>query len=92
MKTTSRTSSQGHVSFNPNTLQFVDRVIILRFNAEEMELEILLDKTVEEAKTLMTANSNGKLSISMSIYINGIKMCVMIVRLQLLRTKCMKIA
>ena len=66
VKTTSRTSGQGHVSFNPNTLQFVDRVIILRFNAEEMELEILLDKSIEEAKTLMTANSNGKLSISMS--------------------------
>jgi len=66
VKTTSRTSSQGHVSFNPNTLQFVDRVIILRFNAEEMELEILLDKPIEEAKTLMTAKSNGKLSISMS--------------------------
>jgi len=66
VKTTSRTSGQGHVSFNPNTLQFVDRVIILRFNAEEMELEILLDKSIEEAKTLMTANSNGKSSISMS--------------------------
>ena len=66
VKTTSLSSGQGHVSFNPNTLQYVDRVIILRFNAEEMELEILLDKSIEEAKTLMTANSSGKLSIAMS--------------------------
>ena len=50
------------------------RVIILRFNAEEMELEILLDKSIGEAKALMTATSNGKLSISMSkIYKPNIK-------------------
>jgi hypothetical protein len=66
VKTTSLSRRQGHISFNPNTLQYVDRVIILRFNAEEMELEILLDKSIEEAKTLMTANSSGKLSIAMS--------------------------
>ncbi|WP_172370425.1 DUF6998 domain-containing protein [Sporosarcina jiandibaonis] len=66
VKTTSMSSGHGHVSFNPNTLQYVDRVIILRFNADEMELEILLDKSIEEAKTLMTANSSGKLSIAMS--------------------------
>lgn len=31
-----------------------------------MELEILLDKSIEEATTLMTANSSRKLSIAMS--------------------------
>jgi len=56
VKTTTRMSGQGHVSFNPNTLKFVDRVIILRFNAEEMELEILFDKAVEEAKLSMTTS------------------------------------
>lgn len=66
VKTTTRTSGRGYVSFNPNTLEFVDRVIILRFNEEEMELEILLDKSVEESKKLMTQRSDGKLSIAMS--------------------------
>lgn len=66
VKTTTRMSGQGHVSFNPNTLQFVDRVIILRFNAEEMELEILFDKAIEEAELLMTPHNDGKLKIAMS--------------------------
>jgi len=66
VKTTTLSNGQGHVSFNPNTLIFVDRVIILRFNAEEMELEILFDKAIEEAKEFMVPQSNGKLSISMS--------------------------
>jgi hypothetical protein len=66
VKTTSMSSGHGHVSFNPKTLQYVDRVIILRFNADEMELEILLDKSIEEARTLMTASSSGKLSIALS--------------------------
>ena len=66
VKTTSRTSGHGNVSFNPNTLRFVDRVIILRFNDEEMELEILLDESIDEAKKLMTQQRDGKISISMS--------------------------
>lgn len=66
VKTTARTNNNGFVSFNPNTLHFVDRVIILRFNEEEMELEILLDKPIEEAKLLMSTKSDGKLFIAMS--------------------------
>lgn len=66
VKTTARTTNNGFVSFNPNTLHFVDRVIILRFNEEEMELEILLDKPIEEAKLLMSTKSGGKLFIAMS--------------------------
>lgn len=66
VKTTTMSSGQGHVSFNPYTLDFINRVIILRFDGKEMELEILFDKSIEEAKLLMTPQSNGKLSISMS--------------------------
>lgn len=66
VKTTSRKTSNGFVSFNPNTLEFVDRVIILRFNEDEMELEILLDKSIDESKKLMTLKGDGKLSIAMS--------------------------
>ena len=66
VKTTSRKTGNGFVSFNPNTIDFVDRVIILRFNEEEMELEILLDKSIEESKKMMAMRSDGKLSIAMS--------------------------
>lgn len=66
VKMTTRTSSQGNIPFNPNTLRFVDRVIILRFNEKEMELEILWDETREEAKKLMVEHSGGKLSLAMS--------------------------
>lgn len=66
VKTTARTTSTGFVSFNPNTLQFVDRVIILRFNEEDMELEILLDASIDQAKQLMSQRSDGKLFIPMS--------------------------
>ena len=66
VKTTARTSNNGFVSFNPNTLHVVDRVIILRFNEEEMELEILLDKPIEEARLMMSQRSDGKLSIAMT--------------------------
>lgn len=44
----------------------VDRVIILRFNEEEMELEILMDKTIEDAKSLMSERTDGKLAIAMT--------------------------
>ena len=66
VKTTSRTSASGFISFNPNTLQYVDRVIILRFNEDEMELEILLDESIEESKKLMVPRGDGKVAIAMS--------------------------
>ncbi|MDN5710452.1 MAG: hypothetical protein L0G95_13495 [Planococcus sp. (in: firmicutes)] len=66
VKTTARIGSTGFVAFNPNTLELADRVIILRFNQEEMELEILLDAPIDEAKRLMTERPDGKLSIAMS--------------------------
>ena len=41
VKTTAAGGPGGHVSFNPKTLSNVDRVIILRVNAEEREIETL---------------------------------------------------
>ncbi|MFP8782591.1 DUF6998 domain-containing protein [Planococcus plakortidis] len=66
VKTTARIGSTGFVAFNPNTVDLADRVIILRFNQEEIELEILLDAPIDEAKRLMTERPDGKLSIAMS--------------------------
>lgn len=70
VKTTARIGSTGFVAFNPNTLDLADRVIILRFNQEEMELKILLDAPIDEAKRLMTERPDGKLSIAMSKLFN----------------------
>lgn len=67
VKTTTMMGSSGHCSFNSNTLDKVDRVVILRINAEEMQIEMLFNDTVEMAVEIMTAPAaNGKRSISLS--------------------------
>ncbi len=42
VKTTTMANGNGHISFNVNTLQYVDRVIVLFLNTKELEIEILL--------------------------------------------------
>ena len=67
VKTTAVMGTSGQISFNPNTLDKVDRVIILRINTEEMQIETLLNETTEMATKLMgNLNSNGRVSISLS--------------------------
>lgn len=67
VKTTAMMGSSGHIAFNPNTLDKVDRIIILRVNTDEMQIEILLNATKCEAIELMnTANTGAKASISLS--------------------------
>ena len=68
VKTTANMSSAGHASFNINTLDLVDRVIILRMNTEEMQIETLFNGTIEEAKALMSPinDNNSKCNIPFS--------------------------
>jgi len=66
VKTTAMMQSSGHISFNQATLEEVDRVIILRINTQEMQVEILLNGSVEEARSLMSFPEAGKASISLS--------------------------
>ncbi|MCJ8293345.1 MAG: hypothetical protein MJK15_02970 [Colwellia sp.] len=67
VKTTARMGSSGHISFNPNTLELVDRIIILRINTEEMQIETLLDELTDDALKLTGERSNkDKLVIPMS--------------------------
>ena len=67
VKTTAMMGLGGHISFNPRTLHEVDRVMILRVNTEEMQIEMLFDGGVSEAINLMGAeNSQGRSSISLS--------------------------
>jgi hypothetical protein len=66
VKTTAMMGSGGHVAFNPNSLSLVDRVIVLRVNTEEMQIETLLNVPVAEAEALMTAEGQGKRALSLS--------------------------
>lgn len=63
VKTTAMQGPSGHLSFNPNSLEFVDRVIVLRVNTEEMQIETLLNAPVGEAVQLMSAERGGKQSL-----------------------------
>jgi len=61
VKTYSKTTAS--VSFNPNTLELVDRIMIFHINTEEMQIETLLDATTDEARKLFGEN-NTKISLS----------------------------
>lgn len=63
VKTTATMEDKSHVSFNPRTLDQVDRVMILRVNTEEMQVEILLDASVEETLALTSPEAQGKRSL-----------------------------
>ncbi|GAC1372195.1 MAG: hypothetical protein NVS3B3_06170 [Aquirhabdus sp.] len=66
VKTTAMMGNNGHVSFNPKSMGQVDRVIVLRINTDEMQVEVLLDAPIAEAISLMTAEGEGKRTISLS--------------------------
>lgn len=58
VKTTAMRGGSGHISFNPKTLSDVDRVMILRVDTEEAQVETLFHGTLEEALKLMNTNGN----------------------------------
>ena len=60
VKTTATTTTSGGATFNLNTLQLVDRVMIMRLN-EDLEIEVLFDDSTEAAKELM---HNGTIAYS----------------------------
>ena len=66
VKTTAMMDSAGHVSFNVNTLEHVDRVMVLRMNTAEMQIETLLDAPLEKALEMMSAEKNGRRDLALS--------------------------
>lgn len=66
VKTTAMLGNSGHISFNSNTLESVDRVMILRINTNEMQVETLLDAPIADARKMMSQNNDGNLSIALS--------------------------
>lgn len=66
VKTTAKQEATGHVSFNENTLHLADRVVILRINTEEAQIDTLLDESMEKALLRMTQGSEGKKIITLA--------------------------
>jgi hypothetical protein len=66
VKTTAMMGGSGHIAFNPRSLAQVDRVMVLRVNTEEMQVEILLDANVADAQALMTPEGDGKRTLSLN--------------------------
>ncbi len=66
VKTTATVGSASNVMFNAKTLCVVDRIIILRINTEEREIETLLDAPIATALALMTPEAGGKRAIPLS--------------------------
>ncbi len=66
VKTTAMMGSNGHIAFNPRSLSQVDRVIVLRINTEDMQVETLLDAPVAEAMAKMTQECDGKRCLTLS--------------------------
>lgn len=66
VKTTAMMGGSGHIAFNPNSFAHVDRVIVLRVNTEEMQIEILFDAPVAEVLPLMAGEGAGKRTLSLS--------------------------
>jgi hypothetical protein len=66
VKTTARIDNTGHISFNTNTLALVDRIIILRINTNEMQVEILFNDIINVASQLMAKSSDGKNRIALT--------------------------
>ena len=60
VKTTAPTTTSGGALFNLKTLEYVDRIMIMRLN-ENLEIEVLLDTSTKEAKELM---HNGTIAYS----------------------------
>lgn len=64
VKTTTQEGPGGHLSFNPNTMDQVDRVMVFYLNIDEMQIETLLDASALDAAKLLS-NSGGKQNLSL---------------------------
>lgn len=61
VKTTAMKGASGHISFNPKTLAEVDRVMILRVDTDEMQVETLFDGSVSDAMQLMRDSADKRI-------------------------------
>lgn len=60
VKTTTSKKGSHHFSFNKNTLNHVTRIMLLQIDTEEIEIKVLLDATLSDAKKLMVTNKSNE--------------------------------
>lgn len=75
VKTTAMMSRSGHITFNPRSLELVDRVLVLRMNTEEMQIETLLDAPIAELLPMLSQSANGSATLSLSKLITRSVLC-----------------
>lgn len=63
VKTTAQTGYDGHISFRASTFDEVDRVMVLRINPEEMQVETLLDEPAALARTRLSGEGGARLNL-----------------------------
>lgn len=63
VKTTTCWRGTHHFKFNKNTLENIDRVVLVYVDVEEGDVKIIYDESLEKAKTLMR-NSDSTISMS----------------------------
>lgn len=63
VKTTAVMSPSMRVAFNPSTLSLVQRVIVLRINVDEMQIETLLDLPIQQVQPMLKS-IDGKLCLT----------------------------
>ena len=66
VKTTATTTTSGGATFNLNTLDFVDRIMIMRIN-EDLEIEVLFDAPTDEARVGPFARDSERFVIRLLI-------------------------
>lgn len=60
VKATTRNSGTHQFRFNSNTLTKVDRIILVYVNVEDLEVQIIYDELISEAKKIMVDIKDGK--------------------------------
>lgn len=60
VKATTRDSGSHQFRFNSNTLSKVDRIVLVYVNVEDLEVQIIYDASIEEARKLMRDTSDGR--------------------------------
>lgn len=60
VKATTRNNGNHQFRFNSNTLTKVDRIILIYVNVEDLEVQIIYDGLISEAKKLMVDTKDGR--------------------------------
>ena len=60
VKATTRKSGSHQFRFNSNTLSKVDRIVLVYVNVEDLEVQIVYDGLINEAKKLMVDTKDGR--------------------------------